>query len=159
LSLLGVPKFTPALQLGIRGAVAAALAVAVAQRLNLAYPVATLIGSVIVTDLDPARTRQLGLRRLIGTLAAATIGMVVGLLLPPGPVAIGLGVMIAMIGAHLVGLDASVKLAGYVAGVVILAPGGAGPVWSALQRIEETVIGIAMAVLVSFVPKLLRLEK
>ncbi len=149
--------FTIALQLSLRAAVSAGLAVAVAQFLELQYPLYALIAAVIVMDLSPSKTRQLALQRLAGTLLGATVGAALSYFLPPGPLAIAISILAAMLLSYVVRLQAASKLAGYVCGIVVLAH-GAHP-WSyALYRVIETALGIAMAVLVSLVPKLMRVE-
>ena len=50
----------PAFRLSVRAALSAGLAVAIAELVRLPYPIYALIGAVIVSDLSPAKTRQLG---------------------------------------------------------------------------------------------------
>jgi uncharacterized membrane protein YgaE (UPF0421/DUF939 family) len=145
---------TPAFQLSLRAAVSAGLAVAIAELLRLQYPLYALIGAVIVSDLSPSQTRQLGLRRLAGSVLGATIGAAISQLLPSAPWAIGLSVLSAMFLSHLLHLEGAAKITGYVCGIVVL-DHGAQP-WSyALYRLIETILGVGMAILVSLVPKLL----
>jgi len=145
---------TPAFQLSLRAAVSGGLAVAIAELLRLQYPLYALIGAVIVSDLSPSQTRQLGLRRLAGSVLGATVGAAISQLLPSAPWAIGLSVLSAMFLSHLLHLEGAAKITGYVCGIVVL-DHGAQP-WSyALYRLIETILGVGMAILVSLVPKLL----
>jgi len=146
-----------AIQLSVRAAVSAGLAVGIAQFLELQYPIYALIAAVIVIDLSPVKTRQLALQRLIGTLLGATVGAALSYVLPAGPLAIMISILAAMLLTYVARVPAAAKLAGYVCGIVILSH-GANP-WSyALYRVVETFLGLAMAVLVSLVPKLMRVE-
>jgi uncharacterized membrane protein YgaE (UPF0421/DUF939 family) len=148
----------PAFQLSIRAALAAGLAVAIAQLLRLQYPLYALIGAVIVTDLSSAQTRKLGSQRLAGTVLGATLGAALSPVLPPGPWAIGLSILAAMFLCYLARLQGATKVTGYVCGIVVLEHGGHP--WSyALYRLIETVLGIGLAMLVSLVPKLISSEK
>ena len=146
-----------ALQLSIRAASAAGLAIAIAQWLKLPFPIYALIAAVLVIDLAPAKTLQMALQRMAGTLIGATVGAVLSYSLPPGPVEIGVSVLVAMLLSYVANVQGGAKLAGYVAGIAVMSY-GADP-WSyAVYRAVETFLGIAMAVLVSLVPKLLRVE-
>ena len=148
-----------ALQLSLRAAVAAGSAVAIAQYLALQYPVYALIAAVIVLDLSPSKTLQLALQRLAGTLVGATVGAVLSYFLPLNPLAILVSILIAMLLSYVVQLQAAAKLAGYVCGIVILFEAHGTNPWSyAFYRVIETFLGIFMAVLVSLVPKLLRVD-
>ena len=136
---------------------AAGSSIAIAQYLELQYPVYALIAAVIVLDLSPSKTLQLALQRLAGTLLGATVGAVLSYSLPLDPLAIAVSILVAMLLSYVVHLQAAAKLAGYVCGIVILAH--VDDPWSyALYRVIETFLGIAMAVLVSLVPKLMRVE-
>ena len=147
--------YTAALQLSLRAAGAAGLALGLGQLLRLPFPIYAMISAVVVTDLDPAETRKLGLPRLTGTVLAATLGALICVLLSPGSWEVGLGVLLAMFLSHLLRLQGAAKVAGYVCGIVVFAYDDTP--WSyALHRTIETVIGIALAVLISLVPKLLR---
>jgi uncharacterized membrane protein YgaE (UPF0421/DUF939 family) len=144
-----------ALQLSIRAAVAAAAAVSMAQFLELEYPVYALIAAVLVMDLSPQKTRQLAAQRLLGSVLGATVGALLSYVLPAGPLAMGVGILTAMLLGFGIRLEAgAAKLAGYVCGLVVFAY-GAQPWAYAYHRTLETLLGIGMAVLVSFVPKLI----
>ena len=146
-----------ALQLSLRAATAAGLSVGIAQWLKLPFPIYALIASVLVIDLSPAKTLQMALQRMAGTLIGATVGAVLSYSLPPGPVEIGVSVLVAMLLSYVVNAKGGAKLAGYVAGIAVMSY-GANP-WSyAVYRAIETFLGIAMAVLVSVIPKLLRVD-
>jgi uncharacterized membrane protein YgaE (UPF0421/DUF939 family) len=62
------------MQVSVRAALAAGLSVTIAQLLRLECPIYAMIAAVIVTDLSPERTRQLGLPRFAGTVVGTTLG-------------------------------------------------------------------------------------
>ena len=146
------------MQLSLRAAVGASLSLAVAYLFGLEYPLYAFIAAVIVTDLVPSQTRQLGLKRIVATVVGAVCGAVLGPLLPSDPWAIGLGVLAAMLLSNLLHADDGAKVAGYICGIVLL-DHGAEP-WSyAFYRLVETMLGIVVAVSISLVPKLIRVDE
>ena len=155
--LLRKPAIT-ALQVATRAAVAAGIAVALAEVLRLEFPIYSMIAAIIVTDLSAARTRQLGLQRMLGTIVGATIGAAVSIFVARfshfGPIAIAAGVFVSILISHACGIKDAAKLAGYVCGIVLLDHHD-HPWTYALYRLIETLLGIAAAVGVSVVPKLL----
>jgi|ERR1043166_2412710 uncharacterized membrane protein YgaE (UPF0421/DUF939 family) len=145
----------PALQLSLRAAVAATLALALAQVLKLQHPGYAMISAVIVTDLQPAETRNLAPPRLVGTLIGGVFGAAINSVLPPSLWTIASGIMISMFVGDLMSLPATAKVAGYVCGIILLDHGHAP--WSyAFFRMVETALGIGTAICVSIVPKLMR---
>jgi uncharacterized membrane protein YgaE (UPF0421/DUF939 family) len=152
---MATPTIITSLQLAARAASAAALAVALAQLLRLQYPIYALIGAVIVIDLSPARTRELALQRIAGTVLGAAVGVALSLSLPTNPWTIGLGIFASMCLCYPLRLHGAEKVTGYVCGIVMLDHAGA-PLVYAGHRLVETLLGVGVAILVSFVPKLLR---
>jgi uncharacterized membrane protein YgaE (UPF0421/DUF939 family) len=145
------------LQLAIRAALASALCLWFALRFELEQPVLAMISAVLVTDLSPAQTRKLSLQRIAGTILGAGLGGLLSQVLGPGPVSVGLGVATAMFLAHVFRVPETAKVAGFVCGVVVLSY-GEDPWGYAYYRLLETLLGIALAVLVSLVPKLIGVE-
>ena len=147
-----------AVQLSVRAGAGAGLSTALALLFGLQYPIYAFLAAVIVTDLSPSRTRQLGLLRIIATVMGAGLGALLSPVLGAGPWALGLGVLIAMQASHLLKVGDGAKVAGYICGIVILEHGAEA--WSyALFRLIETLLGILVATLISFVPKLIRIEE
>ena len=131
---------------------------AVAHALRLDFPLYALIAAIIVTDLSASRTRQLGLQRFIGTVIGATFGAAlsgISQFTHGGLLLIALGVLAAILASHALGMNEAAKLAGYVAGILLLDHHDR-PWRYALYRCIETSIGIGAAFAVSLVPKLLK---
>jgi uncharacterized membrane protein YgaE (UPF0421/DUF939 family) len=155
---VNIQTLTKGVQLSVRAAVAAGLALVLARFLELEYPLYAFIAAVIVTDLSPSQTRRLGLRRVAATVVGAVCGAALSPVLPPEPWAIGLGVLAAMLVSNVLQVDEGAKVAGYICGIVMLAYGSEP--WSyALYRLIETILGIVAALLISVVPKLIRVDE
>ena len=137
---------------------AASVSLVVARALGLEFPLYSFLAAVIVTDLSPAQTRRLGGRRVGATVIGATCGAALSQVLPAGPWAAGLGVLVAMLACNLVHMQESAKVAGYISGIILLAY-GAEP-WSyAVVRLLETMLGVGVAWVISLVPKLIGLDE
>ena len=145
------------LQLSIRAATAAGLSVAVAELLRLPFPIYALVSAVIVVDLVPARTRQLAAPRIAGTVIGAVLGACLSPVFDGGPAGIVVGVFAAMALTHVLRLPDAARLSGYVCAIVLLEH--RDDQWAyATFRFLETLVGICAAVLVSILPKLLRVH-
>jgi uncharacterized membrane protein YgaE (UPF0421/DUF939 family) len=151
-------ELDPAFQLALRAAVSAGLAVAVAELLSMHYPIYAMVGAVIVSDLSPAETRRLALRRLLGSMLGALVGATFSHFLPPSAWAVGLSILVAMVLSALLHLQGAAKIVGYVCAIIVL--GHSDDPWSyGLHRLLETLLGVGIAMLVSLVPKLIRQDE
>ncbi len=143
--------------MSIRAAVAACVALMLADLLHLEHPIYAFIGAVICIDLSPAQSRRLGLMRILGTVIGAICGAALVPVLPPSPLTIALGVLVAMLLCYVFRINEGAKLSGYICGLVLLYHGNEA--WHyAYARLIETSLGVAVAVLISMVPKLLQAE-
>jgi uncharacterized membrane protein YgaE (UPF0421/DUF939 family) len=150
-------KTFAAFQLSLRAAVAAGVSVGLAPVLRLEFPLVALISAVLVTDLDRRHTVRMGLPRMAGTLVGALVGAAVSAFLGGKPWEVGVAILVAMFLTQMLRLRGSAKVAGYVAGLVLL--NHAGHAWYyAAHRIGETLLGVVAATLVSLAPKLLPLD-
>lgn len=145
------------MQLAVRASVAASLSLALAQLLGLQYPLYAMIAAVIVTDLSRAETSRLGLRRLGGTVVGALCGASLSRLLHVSPWAVASSIFLAMLLCHVVRAPEGAKVAGYTSSIILLTH-GADPWVYGFWRFVETALGIAVAWLISSIPKLLRSE-
>jgi uncharacterized membrane protein YgaE (UPF0421/DUF939 family) len=142
-----------AVQLSVRAALSAGLGATFSGLLGLQMPVHAVVSAVLVTDLNPKRTRAVGLPRLVGTLIGAGFGATLCTLFGPSPVRMGVGILLAMLLTYVLHLKDAAKVSGYVCGMVLLSF-GEKPWWYAAHRLAETALGVTVAVLVSFVPLL-----
>jgi uncharacterized membrane protein YgaE (UPF0421/DUF939 family) len=146
------------LQLPVRAAVGAGVSLGLAQVLGLEFPIYAFLAAVIVTDLSPAQTRQLGWRRVVATVVGAASGALLAGVLSPGPLAVALGVFVAMLLCDRVRMREAAKVGGYICGIVLLSY-GAHPWAYAGYRLIETMLGVGVAWGISLVPKLLDVEE
>lgn len=152
------PAVTPALQLSFRTGLSTALAFGVATFFQLPYPLLALITALLVTDLSPSQTRRLAFRSLAGSVLGAVVGAVCISLMPSAPWAIGLGIFIALFLSHLLHIQDAARISALVCGLIMLYHGDRPWVYG-LYRLMETMLGIGIAVLVSFVPKVLPIDR
>ena len=144
-------------QLATRAAVGAGVTLSIAQFLRLDFPIYAALAAIIATDLTPAQSRQLGLRRLVATVIGAFCGVSLTLILAPGAWSVGLSVLAAMLICELLRAREASKVAAYICSIIVLHH-TADPWLFAFHRSIETVLGIAVAWALSYVPKLIQVR-
>jgi uncharacterized membrane protein YgaE (UPF0421/DUF939 family) len=122
--------------------------------MGMEHHIYAFIGAVIVTDLSPAQSQSLGLRRIFATAVESVCGAILSQLLGPGPTATGASVVFALLVGYLLDAGDAAKVAGYICGIVML-DHAAEPSLYAAQRFLETVLGVSVVWAISYVPKLI----
>ena len=150
-----VRKMLVSWQLPVRATAAAVLSLAIAGALGLPGPLYAFIAAVIVTDINPAASRLLGTRRIFATVIGAGCGAALSYVVPSGALGVGAGILAAMLLAQALKAGEGVKVAGYISGIVLLEH-SSEPLFHALVRFIETVVGVSVAWVISYVPKLIR---
>ena len=145
-------------QLALRAALAGTISFYLAKFLNLQHPIYALVAAIIVTDFSPAETTRLGIQRLVATGIGAICGVALSSAFGQVQWIVGFGILIAMMLCHACNVSAGAKVAGYLCALIILSE-GEDPWRHALYRVIETVLGIAIAWMLSVVPRLIRLEE
>jgi len=146
------------IQLALRAGIAAGVALEIARISKLDFPIYAAVAALIVTDLKPSQSTNLGLHRIVATILGAGCGGVLGTLLSAQSWAVGASIAIAMLISHLVQGKDGVRVAGFTCGIIIATVGDA-PWHFALDRLMETLIGVVVAWAVSHIPKLIRLPE
>jgi uncharacterized membrane protein YgaE (UPF0421/DUF939 family) len=146
------------LQLAVRAAAAGGISYAIAELFRLDYPVFAFAAAVIATDLTPRQSQELGLRRIVATIVGALCGAVLGLVVRPGAWTLGLSILVAMLVCQLLGARDGSRVAGYTCGIIVISE-SLDPWMHATLRFVETVLGVAVAWLISYVPKLIRIAE
>ena len=140
--------------LAVRAALAASLSLVVGRLIHLHEPIYALLAAIIVTDTSAARTRSLGLRRLGATAIGTVCGGLMSMLLPHSPWTVGAGTLVAMLACIFINAPEAARVAGYVAGIILL--GHRGDPWPySLGRFLETALGVLVAWGISVMPKLI----
>jgi uncharacterized membrane protein YgaE (UPF0421/DUF939 family) len=116
-----------------------------------------MIAAVIVTDLDPAKTRSLAAPRLLGTSIGGALGAAMASAGLVGVWWMSVGVALGMAFCEIAVSKDAARLAGYVCAIVLL-DHREEPWLYSLWRLAETFLGIVVAVAVSLMPKLVRME-
>lgn len=145
------------IQLSLRAAVAGAFAVAIARLFSFDYPIFAFISAVLVTDLSSAESRKLGLNRLLATIVGALWGAILTPLIPSGAFAVGFSVFVAMATCHLLLGIGGARVAAFICGIIVL-DNNPEPWAYALHRFEETLLGVFVAWVISYVPKLFHFD-
>jgi uncharacterized membrane protein YgaE (UPF0421/DUF939 family) len=145
------------IRVSVRAALAASLAVAIANYMRLQYPLYALIAAILVTDLSDTNRRHLGVTRFTGTVLGGAMGAAESGAIEHFPqlqsLLIGIGILGTMLLSYFLRLKEAAKVAGYVCGVVLL--NHTDQPWSyGLQRVIETSLGIGAAVVVSLISNL-----
>lgn len=152
------PQSLRGVQLAVRAAAGASVSFAIAELLKLDHPIIAFTAAVIVTDLKPAQTRELGVRRLGATLVGGLTGAILGMAIRPTAWGIGLSVLVAILISYGLRAREGAKVAGYICGLIVL-DHSAEPWKDALARMFETGLGVSVAWAISYVPKLIPVEE
>ncbi len=141
-------RASEAILLGVRAALASVVAVGIAQSMKLTYPLYAVVAAVIVTDVSSQKTQESGVQRLLGTALGAAAGPLFVLALGDSLPVVGAAIVTLIFVCYVAGYGEAAKLAGYVAGLVVLDHSDA-PWTYARDRFVETSLGIVLAIVMS----------
>jgi uncharacterized membrane protein YccC len=142
------------LALSIRVTIAALVALALAQLLQLPLPLWAVLTAVIVTQMSVGRSLKATLDYLAGTLGGAIYGGSIGVLIPHSSEIALLAVLALAVAplAFFAAINPRFSVAPVTAIIVLLIPimTHASPVASALDRVTEVALGGITGLVVSF---------
>jgi uncharacterized membrane protein YccC len=142
------------LALSIRVTIAALVALALAQLLQLPLPLWAVLTAVIVTQMSVGRSLKATFDYLAGTLGGAIYGGAIGVLIPHSSEIALLAVLALALGplAFIAAINPRFSAAPITAIIVLLVPimTHASPIASALDRVMEVALGGITGLIVSF---------
>ncbi|SHH02071.1 Aromatic acid exporter family member 1 [Tepidibacter thalassicus DSM 15285] len=134
----------------IKTAIAVSLSIAVSKFLDMEYPFYAAIAAIISMQNSVIESFKVGRNRMLGTILGAIVGLVFYAINPTSTVLSGIGIIVIIYICNLLRWNKSVTIAGIVFCVIMTNLDGRDPVFYALNRVFDTLLGITVAVLVNY---------
>lgn len=129
----------------IKTALAVTLCILIAEGLHAEYPFFSAIAAIITMESTVAAGFIAGRNRILGTFVGAAIGLLFVILMPENPFLSGFGVMLIIYICHHMGWHQTISIATMVFLAIMLNLQGHDPVLYSINRIEDTLLGIIVA--------------
>lgn len=134
----------------IKTAFSVFICVALSQVFNREYIFYAAVAAVIGMQSSVSDSFKAGKNRMLGTIVGAFIGLICALIRPGNAVLCGIGIVIVIYICDLLDWKKSVPISCTVFLVIMLSLNGRPPVTYSINRTIDTVLGIAVAVLVNY---------
>ncbi len=134
----------------IKTAVAVTLCILISRALNSEYPFFAAIAAVISMENTVTSSFITGKNRMMGTLVGAAIGLIFVLILPENALMCGLGVIVIILVCNRMQWLNSIAIATIVFLAIMLNLDGQDPLIYSINRIADTLLGIAVALVVNY---------
>lgn len=141
-------------KLGMRNlktALAVFLCLLLSRYFSLEYPFYASIAAIFAMENTLTNSLLAGKNRIVGTIIGAGVGLVFALMRPGDPVLSGVGIVVVIYLCNLFKVSKSVRIAGVVFLAIMVSLNHKNPLEYSLNRILDTVVGIAIAVAVNYV--------
>lgn len=134
----------------IKTALSVFICIVIFQVSNMGSPFYAAIAAIISMQSSVADSFKTGKNRMLGTFLGAFVGLIFALIGPNNPLLIGLGVMIIIYISNWLDWNKSITIAGVVFIAIMVNLKGGSPWAYSFNRIIDTLIGIAVAVLINY---------
>ena len=129
---------------------AVTVTLALAKPLGMAYPFFAAIATIISMENTIANSFKAGKNRLKGTLLGATTGLLFALVAQGNPILAGVGIMAVIWFCHKMDWKNAIAISCIVFLAVMVNLDGENPLIYSLNRLEDTFVGVSVAILVNY---------
>lgn len=134
----------------IKTALAVVLCIVISRGLGFDYPFFAAIAAVISMENTVTNSFLTGKNRVMGTLIGAGVGVVFAWVQPQNALLCGLGIILIIFICNVMQWSTSISIATIVFLAIMLNLDGSTPLIYGVNRIEDTLLGIAVALLVNY---------
>lgn len=134
----------------IKTGLAVTLCILIATALNSEYPFFAAIAAVISMENTVTNSFITGKNRVMGTLVGAVTGLLLALVLPENALMCGLGVIVIIYICNRMKWNNSISIATIVFLAIMMNLNGNDPLFYSVNRIEDTLLGISVALAVNY---------
>lgn len=145
-------RLRPNVKIGMRTvktALAVTIAITIAYILNLDSPFFVAIAAIITLQGNIVDSVRMGRDRILGTIIGALAGLAFSYLALGNPIIIGLGIIGLIYVSNLINFKKTISISTVVFVSIMLDFGGGNLLYSSLNRVIDTFVGITVAVLVN----------
>lgn len=122
----------------------------VAEPLGMTYPFFAAIATIISMEATIANSYKAGKNRVKGTLLGAVTGLVFALVAQGNPLAAGVGIIFVLWTCNRMGWKNAISIACIVFLAIMINLDGDNPWIYSLNRLEDTLVGVGVALVVNF---------
>lgn len=134
----------------IKTAISVSISILISRALKMEYPFYTAIASIITMQSSVEASFVVGRNRMLGTLVGAFVGFICASIKPGDALLAGAGIVLVIYLCNLLEWRDSSSIAGVVFCAIMLNLKAGSALFYSVNRILDTFVGIAVAVLVNY---------
>jgi uncharacterized membrane protein YgaE (UPF0421/DUF939 family) len=133
----------------IKTGIAVLISIAISRVLKSEYPFFAAVAAIVAMQSSVEGSLKAGKNRMLGTFVGAIVGYVFALIDPGNVILCSVGIMMVIYLCNILNWKDAVSIGGIVFLAIMLNLDGGSPLYYSLNRIQDTFIGIAVALIIN----------